>query len=232
MSTADYSFGNWVKRRRKALDLTQQELAQRVGCSLATIVKIESDERRPSRQIAELLVQHLEIPEDQREPFLKVARKEKSLEALEGINDPSRTPLTRAKNQIPQSPGSLIGREFELAEITRLVEDPDCRLLTLTGAGGIGKTRLALETASQRQDAFEFGGIFVNLAPLGSRDQMVTAIADALGIVLYNASDRAVQLISRLRDKEVLIVLDNFEHLLNQADCVALPRDILAGTPL
>ena len=52
MSVADYSFGNWVKHRRKALDLTQLELAQRVGCSLATIVKIESDERRPSRQDA------------------------------------------------------------------------------------------------------------------------------------------------------------------------------------
>ena len=50
--TMDYSFGNWVKRRRKALDLTQQELAQRVGCSLATIVKFDSDERRPSRQDA------------------------------------------------------------------------------------------------------------------------------------------------------------------------------------
>src|SRR6188474_1762210 len=61
-NVSGYSFGNWVKRRRKALDLTQQELAQRVGCSLATIVKIESEERRPSRQISQLLAEHLEIP--------------------------------------------------------------------------------------------------------------------------------------------------------------------------
>jgi len=231
MSTADYSFGNWVKRRRKALDLTQQELAQRVGCSLATIVKIESDERRPSRQIAELLVQHLEIPAEQSEKFLKVARKEKSVDTLGDIVDTTQ-PSPKPGTQIPQSPGSLIGREFELAEITRLMEDSKCRLLTLTGAGGIGKTRLALETASQQQAVFELGGIFINLAPLGGRDQIVTAIADALGFVLYSASDRSVQLINRLSDKEVLIVLDNFEHLLSQADCVSLPRDLLAGAPL
>ena len=125
MSTADYSFGNWVKRRRKALDQTQQELAQRVGCSLATIVKIESDERRPSRQIAELLVQYLEIPAEQREQFLKVARKERSLEALGEIDKPNQAPLPRVKNQISQAASPLIGREFELTEITRLIEDED-----------------------------------------------------------------------------------------------------------
>ncbi|HEU0294360.1 MAG TPA: helix-turn-helix domain-containing protein, partial [Anaerolineales bacterium] len=226
-----YSFGNWIKRRRKALDLTQQELAQHVGCSVSAIVKIEADERRPSRQVSELLAQHLEIPPDQRELFLKVARKEKAVDALAEQSAASQ-PVAHPTSRIPLSPSPLIGREFELREITRLIEDPKCRLLTLTGAGGIGKTRLALETASQRQDAFEAGGVFINMTPLGGRDQIVTAIADALGIVLYNASDRSIQLITRLSDKEVLIVLDNFEHLLSQMDCVSLPRDLLAGAPL
>jgi predicted ATPase/DNA-binding XRE family transcriptional regulator len=228
----DYSFGTWIKRRRKALDLTQQGLAQRVGCSLATIVKIEADERRPSRQIAELLVQHLEIPADQRDQFLKVARQDKLPEALGEIEFSSAPPLSGRRVPIPRAPEALIGREVELAQIARLVQDPKCRLLNLTGPGGIGKTRLALETASQMQDAFEFGAVFINLAPLGGRDQIVTAIADALGIVLYSASDRSVQLINRLNDKEVFIVLDNFEQLLNQPDCVAFPRDLLVGAPL
>ena len=78
----DYSFGTWVRRQRKALDLTQQELAQRVGCSVSAILKIEADERRPSRQIAELLAQHLEIPADQTAQFLRVARKEKGVDTL------------------------------------------------------------------------------------------------------------------------------------------------------
>jgi predicted ATPase/DNA-binding XRE family transcriptional regulator len=227
----DYSFGNWVKRRRKALDLTQQELAQRVSCSVSAIVKLEADERRPSRQVAELLAQYLEIAPDQRDLFLKVARQEKAVDTL-GEPPISVQPAARPASNIPLPPSPLIGREFELKEITLLIEDPKCRLLTLTGAGGIGKTRLALETASQRQAEFELDGIFINLTPLGGRDQIVTAIADALGIVLYNASDRSAQLITRLRDKEVLIVLDNFEHLLSHADCVALPRDLLAGAPL
>jgi len=89
MATSEYSFGNWVRRRRKALDMTQQELARRVGCSISLIFKIESDERRPSRQIAELLAQHLEIPPKQRTLFLKVARQEKAVDGLETLLSPS-----------------------------------------------------------------------------------------------------------------------------------------------
>lgn len=226
----DYSFGIWVKRKRKALDLTQQELAQRVGCSLATIVKIESDERRPSRQIAELLAQHLEIPADQHELFRKIARKEKTIDTL-GEIQPSSQSLPYSKNQIPKPPDPLIGREFELAEISRFLLDPTCHMLTLTGTGGIGKTRLAMEATLQEQGSFEYGGAFIHLAPLNGRDQIVTAIADTLGIVLYNASDRSVQLISHLRDKKLLLVLDNFEHLLDIAECVSLSSDILKGAP-
>ena len=70
------SFGYWVRRRRKALDLTQAELAQRVGCAEVTIHKIEADERRPSSQIAELLAEHLRIPPAERATFLQRARGE------------------------------------------------------------------------------------------------------------------------------------------------------------
>ncbi len=76
------SFGTWLKRRRKSLDLTQNELANKIGCSLSTIVKIESEERRPSRQIATLLASILEIPPDQQASFLKVARGEKRSDGL------------------------------------------------------------------------------------------------------------------------------------------------------
>jgi predicted ATPase/DNA-binding XRE family transcriptional regulator len=227
----DYSFGNWIKRRRKALDLTQQELAQRVGCSNSLIFKIESDERRPSRQIAELLAQHLELPADQRDLFLKVARQEKGVDKLGLQPIPDQT-ISHPISLIPPLADPLIGREFELAEITRLLQEPHCRILTLTGTGGIGKTRLAWEAAFQRQDAFEHGAVFVNLAPLNGREQMVTAIADALGLGLYNASDRGEQLISHLREKEVLLLLDNFEHLLSEADCVIFVSDLLKGTLL
>ena len=86
---ATISFGYWVRRQRKALDLTQQALAERVGCSLAAIKKIESDERRPSRQIAERLADILGVPADQREMFLEVARGLRSVDQLLLAHEPT-----------------------------------------------------------------------------------------------------------------------------------------------
>lgn len=117
----EYSFGNWVRRQRKALDLTQQELAQRVGCSVSAILKIEADERRPSLQVAGLLAKHLQIPADQIDLFLKVARKEKAADSLGEISV-STQPSPHLVSHLPSSLGPLIGRDTELAEITRLVQ--------------------------------------------------------------------------------------------------------------
>ncbi len=141
------SFGLWLKKRRRALDLTQAALAQRVGCSPATIRKIEADERRPSREIAELLANVLEIAPADRATFAKVARGERRTDRLPadvpvGASSPTRPP------HLPRPPTSLIGREPELAALARLLSDPQCRLLTIVGPGGIGKTRLAIEAAA------------------------------------------------------------------------------------
>src|SRR5688572_1414919 len=107
----EYSFGNWIKQRRKALDLTQHELAKRVGCSDSLIFKIEADERRPSRQIAELLAETLDISADQRPLFLKIARQEKSITNLDVISshflpEPASVPKPNAHN-LPVFPTTL-----------------------------------------------------------------------------------------------------------------------------
>ena len=229
MINLEYSFGTWVRRQRKALDLTQQALAQRVGCSVSAILKIEADERRPSRQIAELLAQHLEIPAEQRDVFLQVARKEKAVDVLGEVSVSSH-PVHETASHIPSSPGPLIGRDMELAEIIRLIQEPHCRLLTLTGQGGIGKTQLAKHVASFLVDSNQHAVVFVSLAPIMGREQTVTAVADALGIVLYTASDRSKQLVSYLHQRELLLILDNFEHLTSDSGCVDLINDILQGT--
>src|SRR6266540_1803037 len=86
------SFGYWIRRQRKALDLTQQVLAERVGCSLAAIKKIESDERRPSQQIAERLADVLAVSTSQREIFLEVARGVRPVDQLVLAHEPAASP--------------------------------------------------------------------------------------------------------------------------------------------
>jgi transcriptional regulator with XRE-family HTH domain len=140
------SFGYWLRRRRKAFDLTQDELARRVGCSAITIRKIEADERRPSRQIAELFADLLAIAPPEREAFLQAARAELNADRLaeptSGAGEPTRL------IHLPALLTPLVGREHELAQATMLARETAVRLLTLSGPGGVGKTRLALATAA------------------------------------------------------------------------------------
>src|SRR5689334_22199931 len=86
------SFGYWLRRRRKALDLTQEELAQQVGCAVGTIKKLEGDERRPSKALAERLADLLAIPPEERPAFLKAARAELATDQLDLAAQPIETP--------------------------------------------------------------------------------------------------------------------------------------------
>jgi predicted ATPase len=116
---------------------------------------------------------------------------------------------------LPSTP--FVGRSEEIEEITRLLSDSDCQLLTLVGPGGIGKTRLAIQAALKLSGKF-FGGIyFVSLQPVQSADLLATTIADSLHLGLSGPEDPAIQLSNFLRDKDVLLVLDNFEQLLTPA---------------
>jgi predicted ATPase/DNA-binding SARP family transcriptional activator len=132
-------------------------------------------------------------------------------------NIDAHTPLTQ-----------LIGREAELTQIADRLERRDCRLVTLVGTGGIGKTRLALYTAADLRYAFTDGVAFVALAPLGSAEFVVPAIAGALDVVFRGAGDPKTQLFAHLRAKNLLLLLDNFEHLLTAAPLVS---ELLAACP-
>jgi predicted ATPase/transcriptional regulator with XRE-family HTH domain len=218
----DYSFGTWVKRRRKALDLTQQELAKQIGCSPSLIFKIESDERRPSRQMAELLAEKLDIPAEQHSLFLKTARQEKSPDALDAIPPLSQleavSPPKPVHSHLPVSPTPLIGREQETRIISKQLLEPSCRLLTLTGTGGIGKTRLAIEVGHVLKPHFADGVYFVSLAGVAMPDSVLPAIADVLGFGFSGPADLMVQLTNFLHEKETLLIFDNMEHLLDGRD--------------
>ena len=126
--------------------------------------------------------------------------------------------LSALPNNLPIPPTPFIGRAQELNEVARRLEAPTCRLLTLTGPGGIGKTRLAIQTAAGLMDRFAQGVYFVALTPILSAEHLVPAIASALSVSFYGSTPPQVQLMNYLREKELLLVLDNFEHVVEGAD--------------
>ncbi len=118
-------------------------------------------------------------------------------------------------------PTSFIGRSAELAAIARLLADPQCRLLTLLGPGGIGKTRLAQAVAATHTTAFADGVAFVALAAVETPSQIVSAIGTALSLSFVGQPNPTAHLLGYLRERHMLLVLDNFEHLLADIDLVA-----------
>ena len=219
-------FGEWVKKRRKTLDLTQGELAQSAGCSIYAIRKIESGERRPSKQLAELLAKSLDIPSEEQLTFIRVARGERNLERLRSPSHdlptdfiPEFQPSSPLSN-IPIQPTLLIGRDSELMAMEKLFNDPQCRLLTLTGMGGIGKTHLAIEFASRQCAVLKGCIFFVLLAPITRAESIVPEVADAIGFQFSGPGDPKEQLIDYLQNQlqqPGLLILDNLEHLLQQS---------------
>ena len=126
-------------------------------------------------------------------------------------------PAVTRKHNLPAQLTPFVGREAELAEIAERLQDPACRLLTLVGPGGCGKTRLALEAAAGQLDNYFHGVFFVSLAPLQSVDGIVPTVAEAIGFQFYTAAEAAEpqqQLLDYLRQKAMLLILDNCEHLL------------------
>lgn len=133
-----------------------------------------------------------------------------------------RAELKSKPTSFPTYAVPCIGRESELAVVSRFLDDPACRLLTLVGPGGIGKTRLAVEAALAAAERFPHGAVFVDLQPLEDPGRLSYAIADALNIPLSGADGPAVQLCEYLRDRQLLLTLDNFDGLLGVADFVAM----------
>jgi predicted ATPase/DNA-binding CsgD family transcriptional regulator len=128
----------------------------------------------------------------------------------------------------PAQPTPFVGRTKELGDLTARLENPEIRLITLTGLGGSGKTRLAIESANRVASHFPHGTIFVGLQPLTKSNLLVHTIAQALSLTLYGEAAPETQLFDYLHEKSLLLLLDNFEHLLESA---ALISTILAHAP-
>jgi predicted ATPase len=128
--------------------------------------------------------------------------------------------LSSHPNNLPIHTTPFLDRETELADITKVLGDASCRLLTLIGPGGIGKTRLAIQAAAEQIEHFSDGVYFVPLDPLSSADFLISTIAEALKFSFYSSEDEKTQLLNYLHEKEMLIILDNFEHVVEGAGLI------------
>ena len=150
------SFGYWVQQRRQALDLTRPALAQRVNCSPSTIKKIERDERRPSRQIAALLADHLLIPSEERERFISMARGEFVATPLSTPDSMSLPPFLWSSPQNVE-PLPLVAREHEMERLTSHLDNAlagSGGIVFITGEAGDGKTMLAQAFIRHSQEQY------------------------------------------------------------------------------
>ncbi len=191
---------------------------------------IGSDQRhaalRQYEQYARLLKEELGEPPEELTAQLYQAIKENQLPSPMVLSQlPSLAPRLFTP---PAHPIPFLGREKELADIAQLLREPACRLLTLTGPGGIGKTRLALQVATENASAFPDGVWFVSLAALSSPELLASAIVEVLRLSLQGGSDLKIQLLNYLRERKALLILDNFEHLVEEADILS---EILSRAP-
>jgi predicted ATPase/DNA-binding XRE family transcriptional regulator len=218
----EISFGEWLRQRRRMSDLTQQALADQVGCARITLRQIESGGRKPSKELAQILLSKLGIPEIEHPQWIRFARGLSAFPATLSATFPSK-PLTN----LPAALTTFIGREKELDEITKLIARN--RLVTLAGAGGIGKTSLSLQVGQKLLGEYSNGVWLVELAPI--LDPLLVPRVTATAMGLRDEPGRPVIeiLAAYLREKKMLIILDNCEHLLDA--CARMAEKILQAAP-
>jgi predicted ATPase/DNA-binding XRE family transcriptional regulator len=210
-------FGDLLRQLRNAAGLTQEDLAERAGLSSDTISLLERGEhRRPHRYTMQSLAEALGLSQRNRVRFETAARM-----PTVRAGAPGARPANLSLQLTP-----FIGREREVEEVKQRLLHPDVRLLTLTGPGGVGKTRLGLEVARQVMDQFEEGVCFVALAPISDPVLVPSAIAQAPRIKQGAGQSVAEALEQYLRERQQLLLLDNFERLLEAGPPLArLPSD-------
>jgi hypothetical protein len=228
-------------RRRLALD-PLHEPAQRELMRLYALAGQHTAALRQYEACARLLDQELGLaPEPETEALYAAIKARRFPEPADEPRAPAppaapAAPRPRPGSNLPPPLGGFVGRERDLADIIRRLTDPACRLLTLVGPGGIGKTRLALRAARTlasewaeaaasggADDAFADGVLFVPLASLAHGDELPGAIAAAARLEGHGAVPPRQQLLDHLRERQMLIVLDNFEQLLDPAPGGAEP---------
>jgi predicted ATPase/DNA-binding XRE family transcriptional regulator len=232
----NHSFGKWLRHRRRGLDLTQEELAHRVGCAPITIRKLEGDKMRPSKQLAESLSRSLGISPSQREEFVQFARAtglETSQRPLLDISTGGNGHISASslsnkhRTNLPAPIATFIGREKEQDDLLNLIMKN--RLVTVTGTGGIGKTRLSLQVGQKLLSEYPEGVWFIALEATSDPALVCKTVASVFNI--QEGAERPVKeiLVNTLCSKAAMLIFDNCEHVLEA--CATLIRVLLTNCP-
>ncbi|MCO6452233.1 MAG: tetratricopeptide repeat protein [Caldilineales bacterium] len=236
-STSSLSFGRFLRQLRRRAGMTQADLAAAVGYSASFISNLEKEARQPDLEIVtQRFVPALAL---QDEPRLAARLIELAMLAR-GMHPPMARSMTcktqwvevedrqNLAGHIPVTPTPLIGRDSDVDWVCKRMLGHHGRLITLLGPPGVGKTRLALQTAHLLQAIYADGARFVALDTVEDPDLVPLTIAAELGLDDVGAKDPQQQIIAHLRRKEMLLVLDNFEQILPAASSVA---ELLAACP-
>lgn len=228
--STEATFGELLRQLRRRLGMTQGELATRVGFSNAQISRLEQNERLPDLallaekflpalalqdepRLAHRLLELAALARGERPPQLAISHREVAVQVAED--------LLGEPEQLPLPPTPLVGREHDCATAgQRLLAAPG-RLLTLVGPPGVGKTQLALAVGAKVQHLFADGVHFVPLVAVTAPAQLASALMVALGLAAEGQKSPQTRLVEHLRRKELLLILDNFEQIIEAAPLVA-----------
>ncbi|MGH3507073.1 MAG: ATP-binding protein, partial [Nocardioidaceae bacterium] len=219
------TFGSTLRAMRESAGFSQEELAERARISSHAVSALERGTRtRPYPHTIRALADALQATDDERAALIAAVPARRK--------DPQRAGDAAASTRsrpLPSPATPLLGRDAEVGLVAGLLQDPSRRLVTLTGTGGVGKTRLSLEVATTVAPGFADGVVFVELAPLLSPDAVMPAIVDAVEGGTSDDRDPTTAAVERLRGQQVLMILDNFEHLLGAAPQVATLIESVPG---
>lgn len=232
MQSSEQHFGEWVRALRRGRDLTQEALAEQVNCAVATLRSIEAGRRRPSRELARLLADQLAVPPDARERFLQLARHTPQHPSAPSMPAPAPSmPAPVPERTVVVHHAPLIGRADDLAQLRADLRDPACRLVSIIGPGGIGKTSLALHLMRDLRPYYADGGLGIQFAGIPTPLDALSCIATVLGLASDDPSTHTSRICALLRPQERLLMLDNLEHLLDSPELIDLLSALISTAP-